>query len=48
MLYEVITFRRGVLFLQIGFMNTLDEIDRVVVGDELQCIGDAADEIILA
>ncbi|CRQ72479.1 hypothetical protein PAERUG_E16_London_17_VIM_2_04_14_02080 [Pseudomonas aeruginosa] len=34
-------------FAQVGLMHGLDEIDRVVVGDELQGIGDALDQVVL-
>ena len=33
---------------QVGLMHSLDEIDRVVVGDELQGIGDALDQVVPA
>ena len=34
-------------FLQVGFVHRLDEVDGVVVGDELQGVGDALDQVVL-
>ncbi len=36
------------LFLFIGFIHTLDKILRVVIGDKLQCISNAFDQVVLA
>src|SRR5690606_17951291 len=35
------------LFTQVGFVHGLDEVDGVVVGDELQGVGDALDQVVL-
>jgi hypothetical protein len=31
----------------VGFAESLNVVERVVVGDELQCVGDAFDQIVL-